>query len=376
VPKKRVVSTTRPPKGLPYISASSRAAFKRCRYSWHFRYMRKEQPKFTAPALRFGTLYHTAQEHYYKPGIKRGPHPARVFEKAYEQEFGEALALGFKDEDGKWHDALSLGVDMLEHYVEHYGSDDEWRVLATEQVFEEPVLDPATGQVLGIYMGVLDAILEHRPTKKIWIRDYKTAKTIDTRYLAMDDQSSGYWTFGVDWMRRHGIIKPGQNLAGIDFCFARKGKRDTRPQNEDGHYTNKPKKEHYIATLTAKGVELGGKESLVVLEGLAAQHALTVLGDVSEVQPSPHFKRHPSFRGEHERKLTKIRVAQEIKEIEMVKRGELAIGKTPDRHCSFCDVRDICELHEAGADWEEMARLTMVPRERFKRVAIEFEHDH
>lgn len=302
--------------------------------------MRKEQPKISAPALRFGTLYHTAMEHYNIPGIKRGPHPARVFEKAYEREFGEARALGFKDEDDKWHDALSLGVDMLEHYVEFYGKDDQWEVLATEQVFEQPVIDPATGQTIGIYMGVLDAILRHRGTKQIWFRDYKTAKSIDTSYLAMDDQSSGYWTYGVDWCYANGVLKPGQKLMGIDFCFARKAKRDSRPKNEKNQYLNQD-------------------------------------GSVSKVQPSPFFVRQPSYRGEHERELTKIRVAQELKEIEMVKQGLLHIGKTPDKqHCKWCDVRDICELHEAGADWEEMARLMMVPREKFRRVVIEFEHDH
>lgn len=324
---------------LPYISASSRQAFKRCRYQWHFRHISKLEPKVAAPPLRFGTLLHTALEHYYIKGVKRGPHPARVFEKAYALEFDDARTLGFRDDEGKWNDALSLGVDMLEHYVEHYGKDDSWRVLATEQVFEQPVCD-ANGVVIGRYLGVIDLIMEERSSGHIWFWDHKGVKTIDTGYLAMDDQSSGYWTFGTDWLRQQKILKPGQELMGIRFNFLRKAKRDERKQNAQGQYLN-------------------------------------LDGSVSKVQPPDFFKRHPSYRGEAERQHTRRRIAAEIGEIEMVRAGTLAMLKSPDKmNCKFCDVRDICELHETGSDWQEMQRMIMRPRQPMRRVAIDFEHEH
>jgi len=317
-----------------------RAAFKRCRYQWSFRYMDKLEPKIAAPPLRFGTLIHSALEVYYPPGVKRGPHPAKTFERLYELELETARGMGFKDEDGKWHDAAHLGVEMLEHYVEQYGKDDEWKVIATEQRFTVPVLDPITGERVGTYVGVLDNVLEHRGTQQIWFRDHKSAKSIDTSYLAMDDQSSGYWTFGPDWLEEQGILKPGQKLMGIEFNFLRKAERDTRPKNAKGQYLNQD-------------------------------------GSVSKVQPSPHFLRQPSYRGEHERELTRQRVAEEIREIKLVKAGKLSLLKTPDKiHCKFCDVKDICELHETGSDWEEMKRLIMKPREEFVKEAVEYEHSH
>lgn len=339
MPKKRVGSAGQEAK-LAYTSASMRQAFKRCRYSWHFRYMRRLEPKIAAPPLRFGTLLHTALEHYYVKGVRRGPHPARVFEKAYEQEFGEALTLGFKDDDGKWHDALSLGVDMLEHYVEHYGKDDEWRVLANEVKFEEPVHHPVTGEQIGIYVAVIDLLMEHRASGELWIWDHKGVKSIDTGYLATDDQSSGYWAYGTSWLRRNGLLKPGKELQGIKFNFLRKAKRDERPRNELGQYLNQD-------------------------------------GSVSAKQPSPYFERFTSYRGEAEMERTRERVAHEILEMNMVKAGQLALLKSPDKmNCKFCDVRDICELHETGSDWEEMMRLMMVPRRPFIRQSIEFEHEH
>jgi hypothetical protein len=380
LPKKRVSSSTAASAGkLPYISASMRSTFKRCRYQWHFRYMRRLEPKIAAPPLRFGTLLHTALEHRYRPGVKRGPHPARIFEKAYEKEFGSALALGFRDDDGKWHDALSLGVDMLEHYIDHYGADSEWRVLASEQTFEQPVYAPGTRERIGTYIAVLDLIMENRSNGNIMIWDHKGVKSIDTSYLAMDDQSSGYWAFGVDWLRERGVLKPGKELQGILFNFLRKGKRDDRAKNEDGHFTNKPKKEHYVAALQGHGLtnEVLERMKVADLEAMAAKRRLIVLGDVSEKQPAPHFNRFISWRGEHERQLTKDRVAHEMAEMGLVKAGKLAMLKTPDKtHCKFCDVRDICELHETGSDWEEMMRLIMVPRRPIRREAIEYEHDH
>jgi hypothetical protein len=350
MPKKvvsRQAATEDDPK-LPYISASMRAVFKKCRYQWHFRYMRRLEPKIAAPPLRFGTLLHTALELYYPKGIKRGPHPARTFEVAYKRELTAATKMGFRDEDGVWHDALALGVDMLEHYVDHYGKDEAWKVLATEAQFEYPVRAVVPGdtwpyaksEVIGMYTGVLDLVMEERSSGQIWIWDHKGVKSIDTSYLAMDDQSSGYWTYGVDWLREQGVIKPGKDLMGIKFNFLRKATRDDRAKNEKGLYLNKD-------------------------------------GSVSKVQPSPFFERFTSYRGESERAFTRERVAAEMLEMKLVKAGDLALLKTPDKMgCKFCDVRDICELHETGSDWQEMMRLIMVPRRPIVREAVEWEHEH
>lgn len=328
---------------FPYISASMRSSFKRCRFQWHFRYMRKLEPKVAATPLRFGTLIHTALEQYYTSangGLKRGPHPADTFERAYEEELESARKMGFKDEDGVWHDAAELGVDMLEHYVEFYGADDEWAVIASEIKFEAPVLDSVTGKQIGTYVGVLDNVLRHRGTGAIWMRDHKSTKQIQTAYLSRDDQASGYWTYGLDALIKYGIVTPDTPFQGIEFNFLRKGIRDRRPQNEEGKYLNQD-------------------------------------GSVSKVQPSPFFKRQMVYKGEVERQFTRQRVAAELKEIALVKTGKLELLKTPDKqHCNYCDVNDICDLHESGADWEEMMRLMMMPRKEFKREAIEYEHNH
>jgi len=44
------------------------------------------------------------------------------------------------------------------------------------------------------------------------------------------------------------------------------------------------------------------------------------------------------------------------------RRGKLAIYKNPNQmNCNGCGFRDICELHEVGADWESVRDATMQP---------------
>jgi hypothetical protein len=120
----------------------------------------------------------------------------------------------------------------------------------------------------------------------------------------------------------------------------RKAKRDERKQNGAGQYLNKD-------------------------------------GTISMKQPPLFFERFVSYRGEHEKALTRERLAYEMMEMRLVKAGTLHLGKSPDKmNCKFCDVRDICELHEVGSDWQEMMRLLMVDRRPIRKEAIEFEHEH
>jgi hypothetical protein len=315
--------------------------------------MMRLEPKLTAPALLFGTLIHAALEFYYKPGKVRGPHPAGIFDRLFQDYAQGMYAMGFKDDTDVWYEARDLGNHMLEEYVKHYGSDDEWEVIHPELDFTAPIRNES-GKVVAHYVGVIDLVMRHRPTGKISLWDHKTAKSIETDYLRLDDQSSGYWTYGVDRLRKAGIIKPGQDLDMIWFNFLRKGKADARPRNALGQYLNQPTK--------AELKEFGPNYP----------------GSPSKNQPAPLFLRHPSFRSENDRQLTRERTLEELREIKMVKAGRLPVIKSPSKfNCRMCGVRDICELHESGDDWKEAARMLMVPsKNRQKLEAITYEKEH
>jgi len=268
-----------------------------------------------------------------------------LFEKAYESELKEQSAIGFRDEDGTWNDAGELGVAMLDSYVNTYGKDDEWEVLATEQRFEAPIKS-SRGTVLGWYVGVIDLIMKHRPTKSIELWDHKGVKSIDTGYLTLDSQKSGYWTYGVDALIASGVIKSTLGLRTMRYNFLRKAKPDERE------------------------FRVGEKGQKIYLN----QN-----GTDSKVQPSAHFVRHPVPMTDAERGLEREMVLGELRDMTLVKAGKLTIYKNPGKFtCMFCDVKDICEIHQVGGDHEEMARLMLVPKRKwtplaYKEEAIEHE---
>jgi hypothetical protein len=315
-----------------YLSVSQRTSYKRCRWQWSWRYKRGLEPKTSHPALRFGSLVHKALEARYPVGTKRGPHPAKVFEREYEKELHTQLKIGFRDDDGKWQEAGELGVAMLEGYVSLYGTDPEWEVLATEHAFEEPIYHD--DKIIAIAIGVLDGVWRNRSSSEVIIVDHKAVASIGTKHLLLDDQAGQYASFGVDYLVGKGLIKPDLVPTAIMFNFLRKQMPvPDEMRDEQGRKLNKD-------------------------------------GSVSKVQPAPLFLRHKTYRGAAERDVIRRRVSLEAREIIAAKAGNVAILKTPSQfHCGTCPVTEICELHEIGQDWKAMARSVM--KKKSTRVTVE-----
>jgi Zierdtviridae exonuclease len=310
------------------VRTSERTAYKRCRWAWDMSFNHGLRQRRDAPVLRFGTLVHQALAGYYLPGTQRGPHPADLFLDLYEEEVKEAGAFNLKYDDGlddwiedeKWSDAKELGEELLEMYIDHYGDDSDWEIIATEHPFQQPVRNPRTGRILFYYVGIVDLVIREISTGHIYIVDHKTTRAIDVHALGLNEQAGSYWTFGTEYLKDKGIINAStyDDLSGIIFNFIRRTRRDTRPQDESGHYLNKD-------------------------------------GSVSKRQPSPIFHREPTWRTEHDRDQVRTRALNDFREMEMVKRGDLAVVKNPGPWtCKGCGWLDICELHETGADWHMM----------------------
>jgi len=280
--------------------------------------MRK--PITEVPPLRFGTLIHAALAAYYKPGMKRGPHPAETYADLYRADVEEAAKFGFRvEEDEKWVEAGELGVAMLTNYIGTYGSDDEWEVIVTEMPFQVPVKhDPPF-----MYVGVLDGVWRKTDTGRLWVPDHKTTAAIQTKYLALDEQASSYWTFGLESLYRKKMLARKEEIEGILFNFLRKAPPDTRPRNTLGQSLNKD-------------------------------------GSISAKQPAPYFERKLVRRGENERRSTYNRVQLEVDDIIQLQTDGLdsAYKNAGQFTCPGCWAFDICELHEIGADWREFLDAT------------------
>jgi hypothetical protein len=292
----------------------------RCQFKWHVEFAELRKPVTDVPPLRFGSLIHAALARYYRRGLTRGPHPAETFAELYRRDVIEASEFGIRvEEDEGWVNAGDLGVAMLEHYIDHYGDDGQWEVVVTEMPFQIPVKHarPFT------YVGVLDGVWRHTDTGKLWIPDHKTAAAIQTRYLLLDTQASAYYTFGVEFLHRQGMLSRKDEIDGVLFNIMRKAKPDERPTNAAGQYLNKD-------------------------------------GSVSQKQPAPYFDRHPVRRGTNERNQQYNRVQIEHSTIEAVREGglEVVVKNAGPFTCAGCWAIDICELHEIGADWREFMEST------------------
>lgn len=300
-------------------------------------YVDQIKPAISGPALRFGDLIHRALAEYYPLGIKRGPNPVKTFKKLYVAEFKDAAGKGFRDEDGKWNDMKELGEMMLAGYVEHYkGVDEEYKVIATEQTFQVPIKQK--GKTIAYYVGTVDGLFEDRATKRLLIRDYKTTGKYGQfeGALSLNDQAGAYWTFGVEWLVRRGSIKAARvsDIEKMEYRFLRKAMPDERDRDEHGQYLNQD-------------------------------------GKVSKIQPSPLFWDVPVYRTEQNRAMIRKRVLTELKVMAQVRSGDRQPIKNPGPlhlpNCSGCGYRDMCELHEAGADWEEFRDNVMVPWDPYEQ---------
>lgn len=269
------------------------------------------------PKLVFGDLVHQALALYYIPGRKRGTHPAITFQvliDKLEQEVEDKLWA-----DDKFMTLLELGVPMLERYVEHWKeADKEYKIVASEQIFQVPI--GSIGGRRHAYVGTIDGVWMHLPTKKLRFAEHKTTTEISRNALPMDEQVGAYWTFGPRWLRLKGILKSGDRLDGILYNWLRKAVPDP-----DAAYDN-----------------LGRR--------------LNKDGSISKRQAPPYFERQLTFRGDVEAERVKERVRNEAREMLEAKSDPSKVYKNPGPqfrpNCQFCAFRDPCELHETGNDWQ------------------------
>lgn len=343
---------------------SERSAFKTCRFRWALTYggvwalgpVRSIEP---AKALWFGDLIHQALAAYYKPGTKRGPAPQKTFLRLYDAD--ERISAVLRNDEGDWESMRDLGAGMLAGYVEAFRDRDaEWEVIASEQTFQLRIETPHGPVIL---VGTFDGVWRNRSKRsRIVFKEFKTAASINTDGLAMDDQAGFYFTYGPRWLWKQGLLSRKTYPSEILYSFLRKA----IPNPDDvfdaeGHRLNKPTKDDLLA---AFGSRVEGLSLAAMIEEVgpaeAAKH-----GQVSKSQPSPYYERIPVYRDTADRTSLHGRVLAEIRDMFEAREEPSRVYKNPgplhNPNCRGCPVRDPCELHETGADWEQMLAATTEP---------------
>lgn len=362
---------------------SERQAFKTCRHKWQWTYRDGRQSATASTALRFGDLIHQALDAYRPPGRKFGPMPWLTFERLYHEQAERLGEQGFDVfSDDKWEPALELGIGMLRNYVDEFKArDSEYEVIASEQTFQLLIRVPAGAIGPGSrpfrfkVVGTFDGVWRHLGNRRISFKEYKTAAAIKEDGLAMDEQAGLYWTYGPKWLRQKGILKEDELPSDILYTFLRKAIRDPdATYNEQGHKLNQPKKEALLEAYAILKRPLpprsdGKKGAPVIADLIVDLEANTkinpfLLGEPSESQPAPFFHRLPVYRDLTDRKRVHTRVCQEAYDIIMARSDLLPLYKNPGPlhmpNCRFCSVKEACEVHETGGDFESVLNASMV----------------
>jgi hypothetical protein len=360
---------------VPILRNSERRSFKRCQAQWWWAYREGLKPRGAeSTPLWFGTGVHLGLAEWYIPGLKRGRHPAETFEEFA----GEALhSIKVKDKDAtedrvaEYEDGKTLGIQILEEYVRHYGTDDHMDIIQAEQTFgidipwpgadRQSVYETEPGELLIKLHGTYDGVYRDLEDGKIKLLETKTAKAISTGHLSLDDQAGTYWAVATMTLRKQGLISEKERISGIVYNFLRKALPDDRPRDADGYACNKPTKANYIEVLTGVDswteAELK-KEKLDSLESIAAAHHFVVLGERSKVQPQATLQRHTVWRTSAERNSQLRRIQDEAVQMQLVRDGSVAPTKNPTRDCMWdCSFFSLCELQERGGEWKDYRRI-------------------
>lgn len=308
------------------LRTSERRDIKRCPQRWYWAWVDGLRPMRDANPLWFGTGIHIALADWYQLGAKRGPHPAKTWQKfaADEHRF---IPTDYEEDGVKYTEAVELGTIMLNGYVDLYKKDPDWDVIATEQTFQ--LLIPKIGHTrrptrlnaLLEYLGTFDGVYRSRKDGTLWLMEHKTAKGIDLRHLPLDDQAGSYWFVASKVLQRAGLIRPTEEIVGIMYNILRKGVPDDRPVNDKGIRLNKD-------------------------------------GSESKRQPPPLYHREPVWRSKEEQSTMLRRIQDESIYKQQMIAGITPVFKNPTRDCAWdCSFYKMCMLHEANGDWEEFREM-------------------
>lgn len=342
---------------LPLLRTSERTTYKRCPWQWYQSYERGLTPVNPRQDARwFGTGIHLCKAEWYIPGRKRGRDMHETWDEYAQDTYVTVAAQGLIDDEWKREhlDANELAHAMIDGHLATYGEDDNWEVIAAEQRFSVLIPDPRSeykGKAVTRYIGTIDLIVRELDTGEVWLDDTKTASRIYTHHLTLLEQPTAYVAVGTHTLREQGLIGPEERVRGIIFDFMRKGLPDNRPINAEGLRCNKPLKKHYEESLSA--IEgFNPKWTLVQMEVFAANHGVTVYGDVSKDQGTPLFLREKIEKTPKECARQIRRIGEEALHMKAIRAGELPILKTPQDNCNWCDFFELCELDESGGDTE------------------------
>lgn len=192
------------------VSFSEISTAKRCSFRHQLAYVERwSKPPDPMSALGKGTCWHTVMEAHYNV--------IRTAQQKGMTDLGKVEArcrsvvtriLGTQQEE-----LAELIWWMYDGYVNVYGTDPDWQILAVEHAAEARLPTPRGGRSGFILKMKIDLIVRQRSTKRIRVVDHKSGKDLPhKKSLEIDDQFPLYvW----------GLNRLGKKVFGAEYNAAR-----------------------------------------------------------------------------------------------------------------------------------------------------------
>jgi CRISPR/Cas system-associated exonuclease Cas4 (RecB family) len=161
----------------PHVSHSQLSTYMMCSLKYQFQYLLRQPWEFVPAALAFGSAIHGAVTTYYRALKARGEKPPleevqQTFQESWRKETS-TRPVRFKDKDSA-ESLLALGRRMLAVFYERQAQA-PGEVLAVEEPFSVPIIDPETGETLDLNLVGSFDLVERDAKEAITVVDLKTA---------------------------------------------------------------------------------------------------------------------------------------------------------------------------------------------------------
>jgi len=186
------------PDGVQVISYSEADAYRQCPLKHLITYKERwKKPVLPGSALSRGSLWHQVMEVHYGVIMAAYTGSGRVPKNRH----GKVLADAWQAVRPYLFDSQSGAQDedqvkvqwMYEGYVEYWGVDDGWQILAMEYPFELALPDYDGNDSPYAMKGKIDIVAVDLETGGTWIWDHKSGANLPTqKSLEIDDQFGGY----------------------------------------------------------------------------------------------------------------------------------------------------------------------------------------
>jgi putative RecB family exonuclease len=192
-----------------HISHSQLDTFLNCPQRYRYQYVLGAPWEHLPASLAFGRAIHAAVAHYYRHVKHFGePLPLAVLKGCFHGEFKEALAQGLEVlyKEGESEQGLrDKGDALLEAF---HAKVRPQTVEAVELPFLVDLVDPATGEVLGVKLAGVFDLVESDGSGSMTIADLKTA---NRRYGETQVENHLQATLYAYALRRLGYSTDGRN---------------------------------------------------------------------------------------------------------------------------------------------------------------------